>query len=143
VSISDANGYIAVAQRTHANASLLARAAAPLEPGHTARDWLTTMHFYIVVAYVNAVAALEERRFPSHDARRAWVRDHPHLRAVAIDYFALDGWSRAARYDGDVRDDLDEVHEAYKRVAASASALLRSAGVKPPSLPPIDFDPSV
>ena len=141
MTLADANGYLALAERTHANLSHLADVAGPLEPGQTARDWLLTMHFYVIVAYVNALAATCGRRFADHGQRRDWIKSHPPLRSVASEYMALDGWSRDARYEGVVPRSLDDAHRSYRAVIEAVVPLLKAAGIRDAkSLPPVDFE---
>ena len=139
---ADVSGYLALAERTRWTMGILATAAQPHEPNHTARDWLLTMHFYVLVHYLNALAATKGRRFTRHEDRHAWVRSESDLRTIAADYFAIEGWSRDARYEGVLVRDFDDLHVAFRRVRDHLVGLLRRAavpGLRIPSVEPVDF----
>jgi hypothetical protein len=138
---ADVSGYLASAMRTHTTMRVLADAARPMEPTHTARDWILTMHFYVIVHYVNALAATRSKRFTNHGQRRTWVRDDPALAGIAVAYLTLDGWSREARYEGVLVDDFTDLHATFRRVRDHLVASLRTAGVeRVPVLDPVDFE---
>ena len=138
MSLADAQGYLALAARTRRNLELLAGASVSLEPQHSARDWLVTMHFYILVAYVNALAAARGRRLVDHPQRAEWIRSQPDLSGIIRQYRRVEDLSRDARYEGRSFDDRDfeELHEDFRSVRDAVLPLLRQAKV--PNVPTLE-----